>query len=76
MWLLFDESRSGIFYELKLIDITLLYGQVSYNNFLNLSIKIKKVTMNDIQLNTFSILKVLWLIMTLFKYIFWTCYYY
>jgi hypothetical protein len=27
MWILFDESRSGIFYELKLIDLTLHYGQ-------------------------------------------------
>ena len=27
MWILFDESRSGIFLELKLLDITLLYGQ-------------------------------------------------
>ena len=27
MWVLFDESKSGVFYELQLIDITLLYGQ-------------------------------------------------
>ena len=29
MWVLFDETKSGIFYELELIDITLLYGQVN-----------------------------------------------
>mgnify|MGYP001810418728 CR=1 FL=1 len=29
LWALFDESRSAIYYELQLIDATLLYGQVS-----------------------------------------------
>lgn len=27
MWILFDESKSGIFYEIELLDLTLLYGQ-------------------------------------------------
>lgn len=29
MWVLFDETKSGIFYELELLDTTLLYGQVN-----------------------------------------------
>ena len=38
MWILFDESRSGIFLELKLLDITLLYGQ-GFFSFLAFGVK-------------------------------------
>ena len=28
-WSLFEESKSGIFYELQLLDTTILFGQVN-----------------------------------------------
>jgi len=33
LWSLFEESKSGIFYELQLLDTTLLFGQVNIYRF-------------------------------------------